>query len=556
MALLQLFVNDKEVQGLTGEKIKASLTNVSPVSMTGDSKTYTATLKAPRCMANDLIFDYMSNPFVDKRSVQPPKVELLIDGIQFGGTFGCVVTMSESDYSINLVDQSPKFADFDVPIIKYAIDYYVTNPDYIKLPDLIRKHIPNFNYDRVRAGSDELVPAIRVDKPTATTSFVEVINGKECYFKPMWSIKNSNGWDHQNSEFWIGDQELATNIEAFTSLNGGAFKGTITSSWFLIQTTDPADTLPAKLTIVRYNGTSWNTMLTIARNDSWTPSGTTATSNHIAMYFSPYSSEMTITAPFLKLGIAHINNSTPGRFKFADGYPPEQVLILGLNNLAATTQATMRATLPGKLGYTNIKNLVDDLSTAHQWRKVYDGKSLYLQNVVHEAIQTPPTTLTENPYVDWSSKFRAFDSCKISDEFACSVITKVGSSKYSAHAFLLGHLNTNFVKEGFTSGLPTGEGTPQYLMRVGSSIYSYVASSEYWQKLQRFYNLFAPMTEYAIKAKLTLRDFNTFRPDFAYYFAQLNKWFYIKTIGELDVTTGDCKITMYELDLNNRHISL
>ena len=52
-----------------------------------------------------------------------------------------------------------------------------------------------------------------------------------------------------------------------------------------------------------------------------------------------------------------------------------------------------------------------------------------------------------------------------------------------------------------------------------------------------------------IKAQLEYGDVENLRLGDAYYFSQLNSYFYIKSLGEYDVSTGDCKLSLYKMDL-------
>ena len=54
-----------------------------------------------------------------------------------------------------------------------------------------------------------------------------------------------------------------------------------------------------------------------------------------------------------------------------------------------------------------------------------------------------------------------------------------------------------------------------------------------------------------IKARLSYPDVVNLKLDRAYYFSQLGGYFYIKSLGEYDVTKGDCKLSLYKLDLTN-----
>ena len=69
--------------------------------------------------------------------------------------------------------------------------------------------------------------------------------------------------------------------------------------------------------------------------------------------------------------------------------------------------------------------------------------------------------------------------------------------------------------------------------------------------IKRHFKLFAPRMQVKIKARLSYPDVINLKLDRAYYFSQLGGYFYIKSLGEYDVTKGDCKLSLYKLDLTN-----
>lgn len=56
MDIVQLRINGAYVEGLSGSSVKLTVNNVSPVTMTGDSVAFSATIRVPRSANNDRIF--------------------------------------------------------------------------------------------------------------------------------------------------------------------------------------------------------------------------------------------------------------------------------------------------------------------------------------------------------------------------------------------------------------------------------------------------------------------------------------------------------------------
>ena len=71
----------------------------------------------------------------------------------------------------------------------------------------------------------------------------------------------------------------------------------------------------------------------------------------------------------------------------------------------------------------------------------------------------------------------------------------------------------------------------------------------YYPYINRHFKMFRSRVQVEIKAQLEYADVENLRLGDAYYFSQLNSCFYIKSLGEYDVATGDCKLSLYKMDL-------
>lgn len=56
MDTVKLKINGNYVEGLSGSSVKLTVNNISPVTMTGDSVAFSATIKVPRTLNNDRTF--------------------------------------------------------------------------------------------------------------------------------------------------------------------------------------------------------------------------------------------------------------------------------------------------------------------------------------------------------------------------------------------------------------------------------------------------------------------------------------------------------------------
>lgn len=78
--------------------------------------------------------------------------------------------------------------------------------------------------------------------------------------------------------------------------------------------------------------------------------------------------------------------------------------------------------------------------------------------------------------------------------------------------------------------------------------YTYVKHI-YYPYIERHFKMFRSRIQVKIKAQLEYKDVENLRLGDAYYFSQLNSYFYIKSLGGFDVSTGECKLSLYKMDL-------
>ena len=78
--------------------------------------------------------------------------------------------------------------------------------------------------------------------------------------------------------------------------------------------------------------------------------------------------------------------------------------------------------------------------------------------------------------------------------------------------------------------------------------YTFVKSI-YYPYINRHFKMFRSRVQVKIKAQLEYADVENLKLGDAYYFSQLNSYFYIKSLGEFDVSTGECKLSLYKMDL-------
>lgn len=579
MNITQLKINGNIIEGLEDSSVKLSITNVSPVTITGDSVAFSATLKAPRTPTNDATFKGMNKALHNCAFYE---AELTIRTVPFS-YYGWVsgkpvkfyarVSATPEEYSINLIEDTEKWADVSRPISKplksasvtdegrsrRAIDVAKLIRDYFNFPQydlpLCR---PVYNTGASPANSDILRPSIILN--TGSLSWqVNVANGN-VQLIPKESAKGRGGYIYAPvAELVMDDAMKYLMSDEFPNRAGGAPAGFLirsgedTQFYMIVEYLgdDPNITKPT----ITIRGNSSHLGRAMSYYGSITP--------NVWIYNTPTNFDLTVypkVDKYLELVATIGGVERNDYFKFPDGYAPNEVFQTGAGQCIydASMQPEFNA-VQGALiefPYHDAKKIIDDFCTAFQWRRIYRDGVLAIEPIIHPSIRDNKSD--EADYIiDWSDKFAGLDGVEIPDEFADQYICSLSDRVFS-YAGGAGTLQP--VKEAFKSGIPyyPSSGMLQYprvafadVFNGGTSSTRYTISlrNTYYGYINRHFDLFSPRVQVKIKANLRFPDIQNLRLDRAYYFSQLGGYFYLKALNEYDVSKGDCKLTLYKLKI-------
>lgn len=579
MNITQLKINGNIIEGLEDSSVKLSITNVSPVTITGDSVAFSATLKAPRTPANDATFKGMNKALHNCAFYE---AELTIRTVPFS-YYGWVsdkpvkfyarVSATPEEYSINLIEDTEKWADVSRPISKPLKSASVTDEGRsrraIDVAKLIREYFnfpqydlplcrPVYNTGASPANSDILRPSIILN--TGSLSWrVNVANGN-VQLIPKESAKGRGGYIYAPvAELVMDDAMKYLMSDEFPNRAGGAPAGFLIRSgedtqFYMIVQYLGADPNIAKPTIT-IRGNSSHLGRAMSYYGSIAP--------NVWIYNTPTNFDLTVypkVDKYLELVATIGGVERNDYFKFPDGYAPNEVFQTGSGQCIydASMQPEFN-TVQGALmdfPYHDVKKIIDDFCTAFQWRRIYRDGVLAIEPIIHPSIRDNKSD--EADYIiDWSDKFTGLDGVEIPDEFADQYICSLSDRVFS-YAGGAGTLQP--VKEAFKSGIPyyPSSGMFQYprvafadVFNGGTSSTRYTTSlrNTYYRYINRHFDLFSPRVQVKIKANLRFPDIQNLRLDRAYYFSQLGGYFYLKALNEYDVSKGDCKLTLYKLKI-------
>lgn len=579
MNITQLKINGNIIEGLEDSSVKLSITNVSPVTITGDSVAFSATLKAPRTSANDATFKGMNKALHNCAFYE---AELTIRTVPFS-YYGWVsdkpvkfyarVSATPEEYSINLIEDTEKWADVSRPISKPLKSASITDEARsrraIDVANLIRDYFnfpqydlpicrPVYNTGVAPANSDILRPSIILN--TGTLSWqVNVANGN-VQLIPKELAKGRGGYIYAPVAALVMDDAMKYLMsDEFPNRAGGAPAGFLirsgedTQFYMIVEYLgdDPNITKPA----ITIRGNSSHLGRAMYYYGSITP--------NVWIYNTPTNFDLTVypkVDKYLELVATIGGVKRNDYFKFPDGYAPNEVFQTGEGQCVydASIQPEFTAVQGALIDfpYHDAKKIIDDFCTAFQWRRIYRDGVLAIEPIIHPSIRDNKSD--EADYIiDWSDKFAGLDGVEIPDEFADQYICSLSDRVFS-YAGGAGTLQP--VKEAFKSGIPyyPSSGMFQYprvafadVFNGGTSSTRYTTSlrNTYYRYINRHFDLFSPRVQVKIKANLRFSDIQNLRLDRAYYFSQLGGYFYLKALNEYNISKGDCKLTLYKLKI-------
>lgn len=578
MKIVSLRVNGRAVDGLDSAAIKITINNISPVTMTGDSVAFSATVKVPRTPNNDQTFIGLNKGLLN---CEYYVAEVQIASIPFKylayvtdtpSEFYAKVSASDTEYTINLIESTDKWADVSLPVTTIpnfaivkdgALDLRAAD-----LEKLVRTYVnfPQNKFPLVNPyysgglapqpiDAEYLAPTIVCNRgylswdDNVATGTVKLI--------PKDSVKGRGGYRYPKKAAVVMDNStIYANASQFYDRVGGGPAGFLISSgeaqqfWMIVEYT--GDIIPTTKPVITLRGVN----SAVGRSLSYY--GTI--SDRIWIYTSPSNYQLTVypkSDPYMML-VATIGGVVrDDYFKFPDGYDPEELIRCGagtiINDPSLKPQFDTIQGAPVDFPYNDIKKLVDDMCAAWHWRKIYRNGVLRIEPIVDIALRDR----TQQAYThihDWSSKLRSIESTDIPDEFADQYVCTLDTAKFS---YSNGPGTVTPVKDAYKSGakytfnnrvFPTMGLTAAFAKTGYDKYYTYVGHI-YYKYIDRHFRMFRSRVQVKIKAQLEYSDVENLRLGDAYYFSQLNSCFYIKSLGEYDVATGNCKLSLYKMDL-------
>ena len=577
MKIVSLRVNGYDIDGLDNATVKITLNNISPVTMTGDSVAFSATIKVPRTPDNDRTFIGLNKGLLN---CEYYVAEVLVSSIPFKyyayvsdepTQFYAKVSATETGYTINLIESTDKWSDISLPIsappVYKAVQDGGLAVSAADLSELVRRYItfPQITFPAIHPETNNGVPVPDVSYQHASiivkrrdlTWQGDVATGST-KLVPQNYTKGRGGYIYPKKATIVMDNaNIYANASFFGARPGGAPAG-----FFIASGEGQAFYL-----IVEYTGTTIPSIKpgTIQLRGNISAIGRSVSfygtlTDRIWIYRSIDNQQMTVYPKqdsHIQLAATIGGVLRTDWFKFPDGYAPEEVIKCGEGKIIydAEIAPELQTALsqPADFPYTDVKKLVDDMCTAWHWRKIYRNSTLCVEPIVDADLRDGTSAAWTHVH-DWSDKLRSVETVDVPDEFADQYVCTLDATQFS---YSNGAGTVTPVKEAYKSGVKytydrmvfPKMGLTSIFTAPSPNPYFVYIHTIYYPYINRHFKMFRSRVQVKIKAQLDYGDIENLKLGDAYYFSQLNSYFYIKSLGEYDVATGECKLSLYKMDL-------
>lgn len=581
MKIVSLRVNGNDIDGLDNATVKITLNNISPVTMTGDSVAFSATVKVPRTPNNDRTFIGLNKGLL---SCEYYVAEVLIASIPFKyyayvsdepTQFYAKVSASQTEYTVNLIESTDKWADVSKPITTLpefslvkdgGVNLSAANlekivRDYVNFPQKTFPAInPFFNPGGLLPqpeDADVLAPTMVCARGKLT--WQDNVATGTVKFLPKGSTKGRGGYKYPDTAAVVLDSsQIYMYASHFGDRTGGGPAGFLISAGENQQFQMIVEYKGGAIPIVKPTIQLRGVVSGIGRSMSYYGSIT----DRIWVYVTKDNAQMTVYPKqdaYMQLAATIGGVTRTDYFRFPDGYDPEELIRCGAGQAVfdedIKPQFSTAENVAVNFPYTDVKNIVDDMCTAWHWRKIYRNGTLRIEPIVDVDLRDGTSAAWAHIH-DWSDKLRSVETVDVPDEFADQYVCTIGSEKFS---YSNGPGTVTPVKDAYKSSVKFSHnsrvfpimGLTAAFAKPSNYNYNYTfVKNVYYQYVNRHFKMFRSRVQVKIKAQLEYTDIENLRLGDAYYFSQLNSCFYIKSLGEYDVATGNCKLSLYKMDLN------
>lgn len=564
---LGLMINRRMLDGVTGD-LKLSVVSADPYTMSQPTRSYSGTITVPRSANNDQIFggmrhfgmrprDYLTETWLLPGN-EVVKVlggyvaQVFIGNIQIPGDFRAKVTCKETGYDIALSQTSVTAEQLPSRILSHAGirgagvgGAYNVNLNRV-LADSFNAPGSNIFFPYYAAN---MQPVIRTTYETK--SMTDVYVGQAITLAFRFALNTDAGTKYLNNdidimEYAVRDPASFPTLGSYDTL----FCDLSIQQEVILDVSFLAGP-PVSLAV--RDKTHKQVVISLS------PVGDLTDKTHIRYVTNTTSPQIRIsgTTPYTGMYLTTLSNTIA-----LDVHPPEDMdseaafrIPLKIINVSGGGNTTIN----GGLGSESARELLDGFCKAMMW--TYDFSiadngtvSIYIRDLLHADITTAEFRKAVNGATlqDWSDYYVSTEKIEDSSGFANSINGKIGE-KNVWYTVTRGMFTTR--AEVFTAEVPykMDQTLPRALFfNTSTSVvvdYFYINNYLY-NTFRKYYDLFKSGIDVTINANIPFFQFKKlYRPDGAVWLDAFKSWFYIRSVSDFSVATGDCKIKLTKLNI-------
>lgn len=558
---VKIQINGTFLEGVTNTDIKLSINASSPYAFGESTRTYSATIKAPRNRTNDAVFIEMRNLGLTRRKTKY-EAKIYLGGIAINKRFKAKVSCNTDNYDVAISQVDLKLSQLPKEII-YAslLASGESSTRFSPAKDFLwrnMKYNVQFNFPTIEGNYE---PGILIEY-IGQKAISEALVGKSVtvfWRYPSESdegTKYFNGNDLDVKEY---DTRMLITAPGGVTQNSTAVV-TLDNNGYIILDMSEVGTI---LNYVVLKSTQNNQTVAIFQKDDNQTDITQVRYKYIST---------TMEIPIYIFNGFYISRdinvydrlpAVPPRFMSPDESVNLQGKITEVRNPAGLTQEF------GNIGVTSAVDFLTDICKAFQfgWRYSIEddttatpgGKVTYqvsAYKIINDAVfnlLNGPIPVGDNAYIqDWTDYYVSTEKIEDADGFPANGVFQIGEYTKSLQ---LSDAAFNTKGEVFSVGFPypTANTLPRTCLRRTSDNYvwrNYFQSQEYTDRLTKYYRRFSDALDVTIKARVPYYAIeNEYKEDGVVWFKQLNAFFYVRSITDYSMSTGDCKIKLTKINL-------
>lgn len=562
---LGIKVNGRFLDGVTGD-LKLSVVSADPYTMSQPTRAYSGTISVPRSATNDLVFGAMRHFGMRTRAVPTEgweypgamrgpggyKVGLFIGNVQIPGDFRAKVTCKETGYDIALSQTAVTAEQLPSRILSHA-DIRGAGVGGAYNVNLNRVIADSFNAPGLNVYfpyyADNMQPIIRTTYETK--SMTDAYAGQAITLAFRFAMDTDAGTKYLNNDIDIMEYAVRDPASFPTLGNYDTLFCDLSIPQEVILDVSFLAGPPVSLAV--RDKTHKQVVISLS------PVGDLTDKTHIRYVTNTTSPRIRIsgTTPYTGMYLTTLSNTIA-----LDVHPPEDMdseaafrIPLKIINVSGGGNTTVN----GGLGTESARELLDGFCKAMMW--TYDftitdtGKvSLDIRDLLHADITTAGFRkgINGSTLQDWSEFYVSTEKIEDSSGFANSINGKIGE-KNVWYTVTRGMFTTR--AEVFTAELPykMDQTLPRAMFFNTSTnvVADYFYSNDYlYNTFRRYYDLFKSGIDVTINANIPFFRFKKqYRPDGAVWLDAFKSWFYIRSVSDFSVATGDCKIKLTKLNI-------